>query len=83
MWNINRFGYNNVYLSFLAQSDGIVTISIVLMVFSFVLEGLGATLNVARPKQGQSVAIFGLGAVGLAVSCLVASNSSSQDLWHE
>ncbi|XP_037493706.1 alcohol dehydrogenase 1 [Jatropha curcas] len=28
--------------------------------------GLGATLNVAKPKKGQSVAIFGLGAVGLA-----------------
>lgn len=34
--------------------------------FSF--EGLGATLNVAKPKRGSTVAIFGLGAVGLAVS---------------
>ena len=32
--------------------------------------GLGATLNVAKPKKGSSVAIFGLGAVGLAVSFL-------------
>lgn len=31
-------------------------------------EGLGATLNVAKPTRGSSVAIFGLGAVGLAVS---------------
>lgn len=30
--------------------------------------GFGATVNVARPKKGQTVAIFGLGAVGLAVS---------------
>ena len=30
--------------------------------------GLGATLNVAKPKKGSTVAIFGLGAVGLAVS---------------
>ncbi|KAF3321678.1 alcohol dehydrogenase [Carex littledalei] len=30
------------------------------------LEGLGATLNVAKPPKGSSVAIFGLGAVGLA-----------------
>lgn len=30
--------------------------------------GLGATLNVAKPKKGQSVAIFGLGAVGLAAA---------------
>ncbi|CAI9754403.1 unnamed protein product [Fraxinus pennsylvanica] len=31
-------------------------------------EGLGATLNVARPKKGSTVAIFGLGAVGLAAA---------------
>ncbi|KAB1202280.1 Alcohol dehydrogenase class-P [Morella rubra] len=30
--------------------------------------GLGATLNVAKPKKGQSVAVFGLGAVGLAAA---------------
>ncbi|KAK3411468.1 hypothetical protein EUGRSUZ_I00224 [Eucalyptus grandis] len=30
--------------------------------------GLGATLNVAKPKKGQSVAIFGLGTVGLAAA---------------
>ena len=30
--------------------------------------GLGATLNVAKPKKGSTVAIFGFGAVGLAVS---------------
>jgi Zn-dependent alcohol dehydrogenase len=33
-----------------------------------VLKGFGATVNVAKPKKGSSVAIFGLGAVGLAVS---------------
>lgn len=36
--------------------------------FTFSIEGLGATLNVAKPKKGSTVAIFGLGAVGLAVS---------------
>ena len=30
--------------------------------------GMGATLNVAKPKKGSTVAIFGLGGVGLAVS---------------
>lgn len=30
--------------------------------------GMGATLNVAKPKKGQSVAIFGLGAVGLGAA---------------
>jgi len=33
----------------------------------FHLVGFGATVNVAKPKPGSSVAIFGLGAVGLAV----------------
>uniref|UniRef100_A0A7N2M4K9 Alcohol dehydrogenase 1 n=1 Tax=Quercus lobata TaxID=97700 RepID=A0A7N2M4K9_QUELO len=28
--------------------------------------GMGATLNVAKPQKGQTVAVFGLGAVGLA-----------------
>ncbi|CAN6475766.1 unnamed protein product [Victoria cruziana] len=32
--------------------------------------GFGATVNVAKPKKGQSVAVFGLGAVGLAVGFL-------------
>lgn len=38
--------------------------------YFFPLVGLGATLNVAKPKKGSSVAIFGLGAVGLAVSII-------------
>ncbi|KAK5836038.1 hypothetical protein PVK06_011778 [Gossypium arboreum] len=34
---------------------------------SSLLAGFGATVNVAKPKKGGSVAVFGLGAVGLAV----------------
>ncbi|XVE60189.1 hypothetical protein DITRI_Ditri05aG0107900 [Diplodiscus trichospermus] len=30
--------------------------------------GFGATVNVAKPRKGQTVAIFGLGAVGLAAA---------------
>uniref|UniRef100_A0A8I6WXK8 Alcohol dehydrogenase 1 n=1 Tax=Hordeum vulgare subsp. vulgare TaxID=112509 RepID=A0A8I6WXK8_HORVV len=33
--------------------------------------GLGASINVAKPPKGSTVAIFGLGAVGLAVSVLI------------
>ncbi|GAB2210967.1 hypothetical protein Droror1_Dr00016257 [Drosera rotundifolia] len=33
----------------------------------FFVLGLGATLNVAKPKKGSTVAIFGFGAVGFAV----------------
>ncbi|KAK5840447.1 hypothetical protein PVK06_009348 [Gossypium arboreum] len=36
--------------------------------FGFVLVSVGATVNVAKHKKGQSVAIFGLGAVGLAAA---------------
>ncbi|KAF7833721.1 alcohol dehydrogenase 1-like [Senna tora] len=32
--------------------------------------GFGAAVNVAKPKPGSTVAVFGLGAVGLAVSLL-------------
>jgi Zn-dependent alcohol dehydrogenase len=35
---------------------------------TFLCLGLGATINVAKPPKGSTVAIFGLGAVGLAVS---------------
>ena len=35
---------------------------------SFLCLGLGATINVAKPPKGSTVAIFGLGDVGLAVS---------------
>ena len=41
---------------------------VLLMTSVLSVKGLGATLNVARPWKGSSVAIFGLGAVGLAVS---------------
>jgi hypothetical protein len=36
--------------------------------FSVVESGMGATLNAGKPKKGSIVAVFGLGAVGLAVS---------------
>ncbi|KAK4721385.1 hypothetical protein R3W88_011618 [Solanum pinnatisectum] len=36
--------------------------------FADVFESLGATLNVAKPTKDSSVAIFGLGAVGLAAA---------------
>ena len=41
---------------------------VLLMTSVLSVKGLGATLNVAKPWKGSSVAIFGLGAVGLAVS---------------
>lgn len=40
--------------------------------FLDIWSGLGATLNVAKPKKGSTVAVFGLGAVGLAVSLFIS-----------
>lgn len=39
-----------------------------LFFLGYFFTGFGATVNVAKPKKGHTVAIFGLGAVGLAVS---------------
>ncbi|CAN6475798.1 unnamed protein product [Victoria cruziana] len=39
--------------------------------------GFGATVNVAKPKKGQTVAVFGLGAVGLSVSFFSLSSNSA------
>jgi hypothetical protein len=36
---------------------------------SFSFAGLGAAWNAGKVKPGDSVAIFGLGTIGLAVSC--------------
>lgn len=38
------------------------------------LSGFGATVNVAKPPRGSTVAVFGLGAVGLAVGSLLLSS---------
>lgn len=35
--------------------------------FVHMYAGFGATVNVAKPKPNNTVAVFGLGAVGLAV----------------
>ncbi|KAK3032440.1 hypothetical protein RJ639_037167 [Escallonia herrerae] len=51
--------HTNVYFWEAKEAGGIV---------ESVGEGLGATLNIAKPKKGSSVAIFGLGAVGLVMS---------------
>jgi Zn-dependent alcohol dehydrogenase len=39
-----------------------------MLAYQFFSKGLGASINVAKPPKGSTVAIFGLGAVGLAVS---------------
>lgn len=44
--------------------------------FGFILTGvtgLGSVWNVAKVDEGATVAIFGLGTVGMGVSCLLSS----------
>lgn len=41
----------------------------------FLHAGFGATVNVAKPKPNDTVAVFGLGAVGLSV-CYISFTAS-------
>jgi len=45
---------------------------------NFVHAGFGATVNVAKPKPNDTVAVFGLGAVGLAV-CYIPFTAFSRN----
>ena len=42
---------------------------ILIWLFNLLLSGLGAVWNTAKVEAGSIVAVFGLGTVGLAVSC--------------
>ncbi|KAG6773421.1 hypothetical protein POTOM_020699 [Populus tomentosa] len=60
--------YTVVHVGCLAKINPAAPLDKVCVLSCGISTGLGATLNVAKPKKGSSVAIFGLGAVGLAVS---------------
>uniref|UniRef100_A0A6N2L8V8 alcohol dehydrogenase n=1 Tax=Salix viminalis TaxID=40686 RepID=A0A6N2L8V8_SALVM len=62
--------YTVVHVGCLAKINPAAPLDKVCVLSCGISTGLGATLNVAKPKKGSSVAIFGLGAVGLAVSFL-------------
>ncbi|RWR96108.1 alcohol dehydrogenase-like protein isoform X1 [Cinnamomum micranthum f. kanehirae] len=59
--------YTVVHTGCLAKIDRLAPLDKVCILSCGISTGLGATLNVAKPKKGSSVAVFGLGAVGLAV----------------
>jgi alcohol dehydrogenase len=44
---------------------------IITIIICFLTSGVGAAWNTANVSMGSTVAIFGLGAVGLAVSIMV------------
>lgn len=60
--------YTVIHEGCLAKIDPKAPLDKVCILSCGVSTGLGATLKVAKPKKGSSVAVFGLGAVGLAVS---------------
>ncbi|KAB5556397.1 hypothetical protein DKX38_007306 [Salix brachista] len=60
--------YTVVHVGCLAKINPAAPLDKVCILSCGISTGLGATLNVAKPKKGSTVAIFGLGAVGLAVS---------------
>ncbi|KAG8641906.1 hypothetical protein MANES_12G043100v8 [Manihot esculenta] len=60
--------YTVVHRGCLAKINPLAPLDKVCILSCGISTGLGATLNVAKPKKGSSVAVFGLGAVGLAAA---------------
>ncbi|KAL7086149.1 hypothetical protein ACP275_14G321500 [Erythranthe tilingii] len=60
--------YTVVHVGCLAKINPSAPLDIVCVLSCGISTGLGATLNVAKPTKGSTVAIFGLGAVGLAAA---------------
>ncbi|KAF7052989.1 hypothetical protein CFC21_060997 [Triticum aestivum] len=58
--------YTVIHVGCLAKINPSAPLDKVCVLSCGISTGLGATLNVAKPKKGSTVAIFGLGAVGLA-----------------
>lgn len=60
--------YTVIHVGCLAKINPLAPLDKVCVVSCGISTGLGSTLNVAKPTKGSSVAIFGLGAVGLAAA---------------
>ncbi|KAL8243280.1 hypothetical protein R6Q59_009538 [Mikania micrantha] len=60
--------YTVIHVGCLAKINPLAPLDKVCVLSCGISTGLGATLNVAKPKKGSSVAVFGLGAVGLAAA---------------
>ncbi|OAY75829.1 alcohol dehydrogenase 1-like isoform X2 [Ananas comosus] len=60
--------YTVIHSGCLAKIDPSAPLDKVCVLSCGISTGLGATLNVAKPKKGSTVAVFGLGAVGLAAA---------------
>ncbi|KAJ4701022.1 alcohol dehydrogenase [Melia azedarach] len=60
--------YTVVHVGCVAKINPLAPLDKVCVLSCGISTGLGATLNVAKPSKGSTVAIFGLGAVGLAAA---------------
>ncbi|GMP79667.1 hypothetical protein CsSME_00035120 [Camellia sinensis var. sinensis] len=60
--------YTVVHVGCLAKINPLAPLDKVCVLSCGISTGFGATVNVAKPKMGSTVAIFGLGAVGLAAA---------------
>ncbi|KAL7208515.1 hypothetical protein ACSBR1_030287 [Camellia fascicularis] len=60
--------YTVVHVSCLAKINPLALLDKVCVLSYGISIGFGATVNVAKPKKGSTVAVFGLGAVGLAAA---------------
>ncbi|XAR62431.1 Alcohol dehydrogenase [Bertholletia excelsa] len=77
--------YTVVHVGCLAKINPLAPLDKVCVLSCGISTGFGATVNVAKPKKGQTVAIFGLGAVGLAVSFSTENSLpsviNSKEIW--
>ncbi|KAG1328155.1 alcohol dehydrogenase 2 [Cocos nucifera] len=60
--------YTVVHSGCAAKINPLAPLNLVCILSCGISTGLGATLNVAKPTKGSTVAVFGLGAVGLAAA---------------
>ncbi|KAJ9675158.1 hypothetical protein PVL29_024206 [Vitis rotundifolia] len=60
--------YTVVHVGCVAKINPLAPLDKVCILSCGISTGLGATLNVAKPTKGSTVAVFGLGAVGLAAA---------------
>ncbi|KAJ9675163.1 hypothetical protein PVL29_024208 [Vitis rotundifolia] len=60
--------YTVAHIGSVAKIDPAAPLDKVCVLSCGISTGLGAAINVAKPKKGSSVAVFGLGAVGLAAA---------------
>ncbi|KAF5942428.1 hypothetical protein HYC85_020070 [Camellia sinensis] len=60
--------YTVVHVGCLAKINPLAPLDKVRVLSCGISTGFGATVNVAKPKKGSAVAVFGLGAVGLAAA---------------